>query len=425
MRYIKPLLFIVAILFSTVSVAKFNDSQSNSWHEELDSNQTILSYQIDPSKTLNQEMLLTLSKGNEISSIFNTLDDEELSDKKSINVVYKSNYLTMKLYGKLICVSDKGIFVYLKNTLTYIPYKYIKLIRRGMNFGKQIGIAVAAGGGSGFVYGLTETWPVIMGIVYGVYGAAVGGFYYLVIGGPINLIASTSRNVKFEIMFNEENGKSYLKMINENSKTYGNRMQVKDYPGTVNNDSINSNIPQNKIDTTFIIQEKSRKLDSTKIANNTVLTTVEISKSTKDSVVAEIPKAAPAQLKVEFPNLNTPTDKINPTWMYWSFNKFDVNEKKLMSKFKNIQGTQMFAENLQNLNPSEIQYLAITIATLNGYNFRNIANFSESQSQNLKNYESYISYEIKSDSDIDPTNLQELDLGNIKLIYSVLKEKNN
>ena len=55
-----------------------------------------------------------------------------------------------------------------------------------------------------------------MGIVDGIYGTALGGFYYFIIGGPINLIASKSSNFKFEIMFNEENGKSYLKMINEN-----------------------------------------------------------------------------------------------------------------------------------------------------------------------------------------------------------------
>jgi hypothetical protein len=139
----------------------------------------------------------------------------------------------------------------------------------------------------------------------------------------------------------------------------------------------------------------------------------------------EIPKAAPAQLKVEFPKLNTPIGKINPTWMYLSFNKLDVNEKKLMSKFKNIQGIQMIAENLQSLNPSELQFLAITITTLNGFDFKNVAIFSESQSQYLKNYASYISNEVKSDTEIDPSNMQELDINNVKLIYSVLKAKMN
>jgi hypothetical protein len=376
-------------------------------------------------------MLLNLSKGNEISSIFNTLTEEELSDKKSINVVYKSDYLTLKLDGKLICVSDKGIFIYSKNTLTYIPYKFIKFIKRGITFGKQLGIAATIGGGIGFIFGLTESWPIIMGIVDGIYGTALGGFYYFIIGGPINLIASKSSNVKIEIMFSEENGKSYLKMINENSEIYGHRMRIKDYPGTVNNNPTNSNVPQNQKDTNLITHVKSVNLDSIQSLennNNIVIKTDGIKVlAVKDTIaVGTVPvKITPAPLKVEFPNLNTPSGKINPKWMYSNYNKLDVNEKKLLAKFRNIQGTHLVAENLRSLNPSEIQYLAITIATLNGYNFRNIASFSESQSQNLKNYESYISYEIKSDSDIDPTNLQELDLNNINLIYSVLKEKNN
>jgi hypothetical protein len=246
-----------------------------------------------------------------------------------------------------------------------------------------------------------------------------------------------------------EKGKSYLKMINENTNFYGTRMQINDYPAALKTNTSDTIVPQNKIDTTLLAQEKYRSSESNKVSNkedNIVIkndgveilynnqetvtitkqsTNIEIPKSTKDSVVAEIPKAVPAQLKVEFPNLNTPTDKINPQWMYLSFNKLDVNEKKLMSKFKNIQGIQMIAESLQNLNHSELQFLAITIATLNGFNFKNVAIFSESQSQYLENYASYISNEVKSDTEIDPSNMQELDINNIKLIYSVLKAKMN
>ena len=111
--------------------------------------------------------------------------------------------------------------------------------------------------------------------------------------------------------------------------------------------------------------------------------------------------------------------------MYINYNKSDVSEKKLMGKFKNIQGIQMIAENLQSLNPSELQFLAITIGTLNGFDFKNVAVFSESQSQYLKNYASYISNEINVNSEFDPSSMQELDLNNINLIYTVLKVKTN
>jgi hypothetical protein len=418
MKHLKPnfkLYLIKSILFSfvvcsTSVIAHFNCALTNANCKVLDTIQTVNSYQNDPIKPLNQEMLLNLSKGNELASIFNTLPFEALSDKRNVIVTYSSANLTLKLEGKLLCVSDKGVFVYSGNTLTFLPYKLIKFINRGLKFVKQIGIAVAAGGGIGFVYGLTETWPVIMGIVYGVYGAAVGGFYYLVIGGPINLIVSASPNFKFKILFDEENGKSYFKMINENNSFYGKRMQIKDYPEALKTNNSDTIIPQNEKDTIILAQESFKNLDSNK----------------NSTTIAETAQSTPTQqLKVEFPMLNNPSGKINPTWMYLSFNKLDVNEKKLMAKFKNIQGIQMIAENLQNLNPSEIQFLAITIATLNGFDFKNVAVFSESQSQYLKNYASYISNEVKPDSEIDPSNIPELDINNINLIYSVLKAKMN
>ena len=187
----------------------------------------------------------------------------------------------------------------------------------------------------------------------------------------------------------------------------------------------------NQKDTNLITQVKSVNLDSNESLennNNIVIKTDGVKVfAVKDSIaLGTVPvKITPAPLKVEFPKLNTPSGKINPTWMYLFFNKLDVNEKKLMTKFKNIQGIQMIAENLQSLNSSELQFLAIIIATLNGYNFRNMTPFSESQCQYLRNNEPYLAFEIKPDSEIDPSNMQELDINNLNLIYSVLKAKMN
>ena len=425
MKIIKLILFTVAFLFANLTNAKKVDFQETT-DSSFDNIQVQSRVNDDSSNILTQEVLLKLSSTNELAQIYLPLSIIDIGEKRRIYVNYKYGNITKKLDCKLICISEKGIFVYFKSTILFIPYEKIKFIQRGISFNKQFRIAVGVGGGVGFLYGLTDShFPILFSILYGIVGAGGTGLYYTAIGGPINLISTISDDYRAKIKYSVSNGLEYRKKVLEQDQYYGNQMQIKDYPSISPKIQSKTIVPQNKIDTTFIVQENSRKLDSTKIANNTVLTTVEISKSTKDSVVAEIPKAAPAQLKVEFPNLNTPTDKINPQWMYLSFNKLDVNEKKLMSKFKNIQGIQMIAESLQNLNPSELQFLAMTIATLNGFNFKNVAIFSESQSQYLENYASYISNEVKSDTEIDPSNMQELDINNIKLIYSVLKAKMN
>ena len=396
MKHLKPLcIFIITLFFirdSNAKIIEFN-------HDNFINNSIDFSTNnYDSSSVLTQEVLLRLSSKYELTEFYFTLSNDDLRDKPRIFLCYQYGNILQRLNCKLICVTENGIFIYSKNSLTYIPYKYIKFIQRGISFGKQLSLATVAGAGLGFINGIANG---INGVVFGPFwGAGIADFLYISIVGPIYLVATLSNNYRAKIKYSASNGLNYQKKVLKKAHFYGNRMQIKDYPATLKTSNADTIVPQNKV---------SNKEDNIVIKNDGV----------------EIPKSAPAQLKVEFPNLNNATGKINLQWMYLSFNKLDVNEKKLMTKFKNIQGIQIIAENLQNLNPSEIQFLAITIATLNGFDFKNVAIFSESQSQYLKNYASYISNEVKPDSEIDPSNMQELDVNNIKLIYSVLKAKMN
>ena len=424
MKHLKPLcIFILTLFFIRDSNAKIIElNHDNFINDSID----FSTNNYDSSSVLTQEVLSQLSSKNELTEFYFTLSHGDLRNKRSIYVNYKYGNITQKFDCKLLCVSEKGIFAYSKNTITYIPYEKIKFIQQGISFNKQLRIAVGVGGGVGFLYGLTENrLPFLMGILYGIVGAGGTGLYYTAIGGPINLISTISDDYRAKIKYSVSNGLEYRKKVLEQDQYYGNQMQIKDYPSISPKTQSKPIVPQDKIDSTLMVQENSRKLDSTKIPDNTVSTTVEIPKSTKDSVIIEPAKSATAQLKVEFPNLNNVKGKLNPQWLYITFNNIDVNEKKLLAKYKNIQGIQMIAENLQNLNTSELQFLAITIVTLNGYNFRNITPFSESQSQYLLYNEPYLAFEIRPDSEIDPSNFQELDLNNIKLIYSILKAKMN
>ena len=421
MKHLKPLcIFILTLFFIRDSNAKIIELNHDNFINDIIDFST---NNYDSSSVLTQEVLSQLSSKNELTEFYFTLSHGDLRNKRSIYVCYQYGNILQRLNCKLICVSETGIFIYSKNSLTYIPYKYIKFIQRGISFGKQLSLATVAGAGFGFISGIATGSN---GVVFGPFwGAGFAGFFYITIGGPINLISTISDDYRAKIKYSVSNGLEYRKKVLEQDQYYGNQMQIKDYPSISPKTQSKPIVPQDKIDSTLMVQENSRKLDSTKIPDNTVSTTVEIPKSTKDSVIIEPAKSATAQLKVEFPNLNNVKGKLNTQWLYITFNNIDVNEKKLLAKYKNIQGIQMIAENLQNLNTSELQFLAITIVTLNGYNFRNITPFSESQSQYLLYNEPYLAFEIRPDSEIDPSNFQELDLNNIKLIYSILKAKMN
>lgn len=344
------------------------------------------------SEPLTRDLLLELSKSGEYNKVAFKLNFlTRAFEKIPAYISYKHEGERIKKDCKFICASEKGIFIYKSANIEFIPYREIEFIQRATSFNKTFLIVSAGGIVGGALMSLAFENPAPLIIVPAALSAINFG-----ISGPIYLIAKNFKSFRYPINEKQENGKSFLNFINRKKLVWGKNNNILNYP----------------IIDESLISQPVIKNDTASIA----------SKNNHDSIPS-MSILIPGKT-IEFPKLNTPSGKINPEWMYYSFNKLDVNEKKLMAKFKNIQGTQLIVENLQSLNPSELKFLAITIATINGYNFRNIANFSESQNQNLKNYESYVSYEVKPNSEIDPNNLQELDLNNINLIYSILKEKN-
>ncbi len=412
MKSLKSIAILLFILTATNVLAVHNNQDTSNKSAEFEHSN---SNDADPDEVeeepLTRDFLLELSKSGKYTSVYHPLKrNPDLKNKGIVYVSYKVDNFNYNQNYKLLCLSDSGIFVYENYYIEFIPFNSIKFIQHNRDFNTQLKIMSYWGLGLGAIVSVSigEFFPIIT-------TPAVIDAYFIGFYGTYYFFAKYVNSFRFRINYLPKNGISFISTALKKSELWGQNLQLTDYPFAkqTKKNQVKSEKPEPKIERDSVI------------SNEIKITNPITTNTTKDSVIIEPAKSAPLQFKVEFPKLNTPSGKINPTWMHLSFNKLDVNEKKLLAKFRNIQGTQLIAENLRSLNPSEIQYLAITIATLNGYNFRNIASFSESQSQNLKNYESYISYEIKSDSDIDPTNLQELDLNNINLIYSVLKEKNN
>lgn len=412
MKQLKSIAILLFILTATNVLAVHNNQDTFKKSAKIEHSN---SNDKDPDEVeeeqLTRNVLLELSKSGEYKSVYHPLKRiPDLKEKGNVYVSYKVDNFNYNQNYKLLCISDSGIFVYDKFYLEFIPFNIINFIQRSRDFNTQLKIMTFWGLGLGAIVSVSigEFIPIIT-------TPAVIDAYFIGFYGTYYFFAKYVNSFRYQINYLPKNGIPFIATALKKSELWGHNLQLSDYPlgKKSTNTLLKSEKPEPKIERDSVI------------SNEIKITNPITTNTTKDSVIIEPAKSAPAQLIVEFPNLNTPSGKINPNWMYINYNKLDVKEKKLMSKFKNIQGIQMTAESLQNLNPSEIQFLAITIATLNGYNFRNIVAFTESQNQNLKNYESYISYDIKSDSNIDPSNFQELDLDNIKLIYSVLKAKMN
>jgi hypothetical protein len=412
MKQLKSIAILLFILTATNVLAVHNNQDTTNKSAEFEHSN---SNDEDPDEVeeepLTRDFLLDLSKSGEYKSVYHPLKrNPDLKKKGFVYVSYKVDNFNYNQNYKLLCSSDSGIFVYDNYSIEFIPFKSINFIQRSRNFNTQLKIMTYWGLGLGAIVSISIGEFISIIAVPAVIDAYFIGGY-----GTYYFFAKYVNSFRYRINYLPKNGISFISTELKKPDIWGQNLQLSDYPSAkqTTKNEVKSEITELTIESDSVI------------SNETKITNPITTNSTQDSLIIAPTKSEPPQLKVEFPKLNTPSRKINPAWMYFSFNKLDVNEKKLLTKFRNIQGTQLIAENLQSLNPSELKFLAITIATLNGYNFRNIANFSESQNQNLKNYESYVSYEVKPDSEIDPNNLQELDLNNINLIYSILKEKNN
>ena len=410
MKLLKSIAILLFILTATNVLAVHNNqdtSNKSAKFEHSNSNDE------DPDEVdeepLTRVFLLELSKSGKYTSVYHPLKrNPHLKNKGIVYVSYKVDNFNYNQNYKLLCMSDSGIFVYDNYYIEFIPFNSIKFIQHNSDFNTQLKIMTYWGLGLGAIVSVSigEFFPIIT-------TPAVIDAYFIGFYGTYYFFAKYVNSFRFRINYLPKNGISFISTALKKSELWGQNLQLTDYPYAkqTKKEQVKSEIPEPKIEKDSVI------------SNEIIISNPTISNSTKDSLIVVPIKRKTPELKVEFTNLNNAKGKLNPQWLYLSFTKLDVNENKLMAKFKNIQGTQMIAENLQNLNTSELQFLAITIATLNGYNFRNITSFSESQSQYLLNNEPYLAFEIKPDSEIDPSNFQELDLNNIKLIYAVLKEK--
>jgi hypothetical protein len=412
MKLFKSISIIIFILISWNVRATNVENDSTKRNDE---NTKLNIFNIEPEDEedeyipLTRDVLLDLSKSGEYKSIYYSLYRNPVLKKKAfVYVSYKVDNFNYNQNYKLLCSSDSGIFVYDNYSIEFIPFKSINFIQRSRNFNTQLKIMTYWGLGLGAIVSISIGEFISIIAVPAVIDAYFIGGY-----GTYYFFAKYVNSFRFRINYLPKNGISFISTALKKSELWGQNLQLTDYPFAkqTKKEQVKSEIPEPKIEKDSVI------------SNEIIISNPTISNSTKDSLIVVPIKRKTPELKVELPNLNNAKGKLNPQWLYLSFTKLDVNENKLMAKFKNIQGTQMIAENLQNLNTSELQFLAITIATLNGYNFRNITSFSESQSQYLLNNEPYLAFEIKPDSEIDPSNFQELDLNNIKLIYAVLKEK--
>lgn len=353
-------------------------------------------YAASEGNSLNRDFLIKLSKDNKYAREYYPLLRREIKIKAYNYVAYKKDETDVKIDCRFLCYSDSGIFIYKQKYIEYIPYRDIKFIQRDLSLKKYLRIAAITGGILSLF--IIPSLRDFSEIIFLFSPPAVLTGYTLMFMGPITGISSLFKGYRFPINYSQSKVADFKNRVWENPNKWGLNTNILDYT---------------LIDTPKILDQKTIAVQQLEIKNDSL-------NSPQNTVVEILPEVKQSKDLSTFKN---PSGKMNPLWISANFVGNVVNEKKLLEKFKNIQGSNLTPEILQNLKSEELQFLAMTICNLNGFSFAQFPTLTASQIAYLRSTETYLSTEIKANTEIDLNNFNQTDSDNLSTIYSVLKEK--
>lgn len=188
--------------------------------------------------TIDKEFLNNVRKSAEAKKqsnqfIYNVpgeIEDNYLKNHKHL-VVQTMNEDVYR--GKLVCVSQHGIYIYQNKYLglQFIDYREIDWIRRGRSYGNVLwktGFLL----GSYFGFNNFEKSQSIEAVADGyVMGAMSSITFMQVLLAPIYTMRLNFHIIKFNIQSNENKGKNYYKMVIADQEMYSNMIDYKTFPG--------------------------------------------------------------------------------------------------------------------------------------------------------------------------------------------------
>jgi hypothetical protein len=341
-----------------------------------------------------------------------------------------------EIAGLLFAVSDSGCFLYDWETSigTYVPYRMTSVINKGVppkTVVRKIMLGTTVLGGSiGLVGGASsgdfiDAGPgVLIGSAVGLFVGAYFSLYYVV----IHTLTTISPDVRYNVKSSVQRGGVFRQKMKthrnlkrgididqfalDSSWRYGWRDLSMDTSKDANTWRDTQILEPVVLSSEYLaIDSNSMKVDSLITKNNTP-------KEVEPSVVD--PVIVPKNVIGEFQGAKG----INANWMFDGFNSGEVRTSYLINQYTWIRQREISEADLKKVkNKSEIQFLAMWVATSAGYHFREVVEFDKDQLAFLLPKEPYLAEAVTKDFYLDPQIIVDLDLVNLRWLYESLKMK--
>ena len=352
--------------------------------------------------------------------------------------------------GYLICAQESGIFVSQGRGIDYIPYTYIRNIRRGTSFGQVLdNLFRPSRRGLLGNYRYTEN-----DLIYGVFAIPVAALVYNIAGISPNKVIR---------MGGEPRGKEFASRV-KRQVAYGNSSNAaSDYPLTLMHikknrfNIIPRNIfPMDNFDSLELIADKIQLrviphyLDIPSIIVNSqnaprplnpalsINGNANAPKNNGQAIDPSIPSMAiptgestgPGNASNTPPitNLNTFNNSNGEIPILWAIENFEPRRvsQNLFKTYPKIQKQILSKSQLEQLTkPSDIQMLSVLLLTGNGIDFSRLIQFTEEQTAKLNRTVTMDAVYAEMGSTLKVMDIPSVEYRNLTLLYEKLNALRN
>ena len=327
---------------------------------------------------------------------------------KNIRTGEISNENANQFGGFLICAKDSGIFVSPGSGIYYIPYTYIKNIRRGISFGEVVSNLI---GGS--------RRPILSGgsndLLFSILCISIAGIVYNTAGLIPNKVARFNGDPR---------GKEFAMNIGKIGAYENSSHATTDFPLALLNIKRNifssvhrSLLPPQNIDSLELIADQVQLKVVPHYQDN------QLKIRNTQTVISLAPENAAITPSLPHVNeFNNSQGEMPILWAIEQFQPLDVSPK-LFKTFPKTQKELLTSGQIEQLTKSsDIQMLAIHILTGNGLDFSRLFQFTDEQAIKLNRTITIDAVEAQLGTMLRVIDIPTIEYKNLTMLYQRLNQ---
>ena len=327
---------------------------------------------------------------------------------KNIRTGEISNENANQFGGFLICAKDSGIFVSPGSGIYYIPYTYIKNIRRGISFGEVVSNLI---GGS--------RRPILSGgsndLLFSILCISIAGIVYNTAGLIPNKVARFNGDPR---------GKEFAMNIGKIGAYENSSHATTDFPLALLNIKRNifssvhrSLLPPQNIDSLELIADQVQLKVVPHYQDN------QLKIRNYQTVISLAPENAAITPSLPHVNeFNNSQGEMPILWAIEQFQPLDVSPK-LFKTFPKTQKELLTSGQIEQLTKSsDIQMLAIHILTGNGLDFSRLFQFTDEQAIKLNRTITIDAVEAQLGTMLRVIDIPTIEYKNLTMLYQRLNQ---